>query len=119
MYNKYDSYEKFVIDVDTSYWANAFLQHSNKSAFITLFNEGLDSDTESKDWENRLPKDRVLNQFEVETRLGVDKVIMINPFYLSINIKNENIEFIRSEEKQSALIEKVQKVEKYSKRQIE
>lgn len=92
------------------FWRYAFVDELKNKEFKTQYEKGLKN---LKDREkNEAFYDSVEGRREVNDRkkreakkgksLGIDKVVVVNPFYLSIDSRrNKGVQYIRSEEKQA------------------
>lgn len=118
---RYDGYDGFVEDGDTLYWAKAFKAFDSEKDFISIFDNGKDRpEVNTKRTNgNRISKNNVVERLEEGEKLGVDKIVLVNPFYLSIDGGDESIQFIRSEEKQLSFIDKIEKVKRHTDLEIE
>ncbi len=106
------------------YWKYAFVNELKGNEFRNHFAEGLEIVKERKEKDDyydssagyRAYRKQLKKEEKKGKQLGIKKVVVVNPFYLSIDArKNDAIQYIRSEEKQVAFRESIEKISKISK----
>ena len=93
------------------YWNHAFVSEVNNQDFINHYKAGKKKynqnkketdDFKSSDGQRQYQKERK-REFRKGKTLGIKKIVVVNPYYLSVTQKNngeERVEYIRTEEKQ-------------------
>lgn len=103
---------------DDAYWAKAFVSEVKDKSFVEHYEKGLkelenrEEDTDfykssegRKAWAKRRKKENKRGK-----SLGIKKVVVVNPFYLSVDARrNKGIQYIRSEEKQTYFSKAIEK----------
>jgi beta-barrel assembly-enhancing protease len=104
--------EKAKTEPLTQGWKGAFIGLKNDENFVKAFNAGQER---HKKWQSRVSymdsdKGRSERRKEIERtrkkgkRLGISKVVIINPFYLKLDARKANaVQYVQSEEGQNRL----------------
>jgi hypothetical protein len=100
------------------FWRYAFVDELKNEAFKTYYEKGLEqlkgrekdeAFYESAEGRRKL-NDRRKRENKQGKSLGIDKVVVVNPFYLSIDSRrNKGVQYIRSEEKQAYFSKAIKK----------
>ncbi len=107
-----------------NYWKYAFIEELKNDDFKTHFNEGIEIVKERKETEDfydsdegyRRYRSRLKKEAKNGKKLDIKKIVVVNPFYLSIDArKDDAVQYIRSEEKQTAFRKDIEKIAKISK----
>lgn len=107
------------------FWQYAFVTELKEDAFKQQYEKGLSAFEERKKreeyYESKEGRKQLQKELKKESKsgkqLGIDKIVVINPFYLSLDERNKggSIQYIRSEEKQVYLRQSIKDVAKISK----
>lgn len=106
------------------YWIYAFTDFLNEEDFRAAFAKGLEAkkerDKDEEFYESREGEDDILQREKKIARhghqLGIDKVVVVNPFYLSLDERKKGVvQFVRSEEQQQFFRQKMKTVAKAAK----
>jgi Zn-dependent protease with chaperone function len=93
---------------ERNFWKYAFVEALNSPAFTGQYKKGQQTLQEELDqmeyYDTREGQREWTKQQKEEEyrgkRLGVDKVVVINPFYLSLDERNGGVQYLRAEDKQ-------------------
>lgn len=106
------------------YWKYAFVNELKDNTFKAEFDEATEIVKERKEKEEyydtkagyKAYRKRIEQEEKKGQQLGIKKIVVVNPFYLSIDArKNDAIQYIRSEEKQVDFRKSIEKISKISK----
>jgi beta-barrel assembly-enhancing protease len=105
---------------DTSnYWRFAFTKFVNDSAFTKLLNEGIKEDVENKEFKAFYESEKGKKLFAKERkreekkgiRLGIDKIVVLNPQYVRIEEQyQDKLDFLSTEKGEINLKESIKEV---------
>ncbi len=119
--SKFDKIERAEEEAD--YWKYAFVEELKKAQFKKQCEEGLEKLEEREDREAFYETDKGRKEWRADEKreakkgkqLGINKIVVVNPFYLSLNEGKEGtIQYIRSEEKQVAFRNSLKEISKVS-----
>ncbi|MFK7810655.1 MAG: M48 family metallopeptidase [Saprospiraceae bacterium] len=113
-----------ISDSEKNYWKYAFVEEMKNEDFLTAYKEGkkkFDDKAKKADYYDSRDGRRELNkEYSKEQKkgkqLGIKKVVVVNPFYLSLNQNKENsVQYIRSEKKQEYFRKTIKELSEKSK----
>jgi hypothetical protein len=108
----------------SEYWKFAFVDELKEKSFIESYEKGLAAYERSEEKneyynsrEGREAWDKEKSQEDKKgKKLGIKKVVVVNPFYLSLDDRKENsVQYIRSEEKQAYFRKSLKEIAKMTK----
>ncbi len=106
------------------YWKYAFVEELKEDKFKAAFDKGVEayekSEEKSEYYDSREGRKEwnkeQLKEEKKGKKLGIKKVVVVNPFYLSLDDRKENsVQYIRSEEKQAYFRKSLKDIAKISK----
>jgi hypothetical protein len=126
----FTSLDSFLLDdsLKTAYWQYAFSDFVEDTAFVSAFERGqtaFDDYLDEIDYFYSMEGQRAQRKYEREVerkgyRLGIDRVVVVNPYYLKMDVRKEdNVEYIDTEEGQFDLRKLVEDVAEVSDLEVE
>jgi hypothetical protein len=118
--------EQEVKEGGNAYWRFVFMDYLEDEAFIKAFEAGQEQMREREEWKEYydnnyreiIKKER--KQKKKGMRLGIEKIAVVNPFYLQLDETNENgVEFLKTEFGQGKFREVMEEVAPVSDLDIE
>ncbi len=127
--SKIDKIEQQQKSKPKEYWRYAFVNEITNNDFTSAHEKGLEVQKEreekeeyymSREGEREYVKRQKKEQKKGKS-LGISKVVVVNPFYLSLDDRKRDgtVQFIRSEEKQAAFRNSIKRLAKLSKLKTE
>ena len=128
--SKYDkirrSHKKTDTEKEESFYKYAFVHHLKDRKFKSTFFDFVDLKEKERQEENDdSAESRKARQKEEKLirkkgkALGIDKLVIVNPYYMIYDSDDEKVEYIKSEEKESVLSAKLTKMSKKLKMSLE